>query len=190
MLCACGCGKETNVVKGVPKRFVHGHNGMPPPRQPAPIADRLWAKVNKEGPVPETRPELGPCWVWTGKPDGKGYGQINAGRRPSKMLRAHRVAYELCVGPIPEDLQLDHLCRNRMCVRPEHLEPVTQRVNVLRGEGASARNSRVTECPKGHPYSGSNVKYHKTKGSRYCATCNRERATQNRIRRQNESRAN
>lgn len=186
MNCACGCGRATNTVKGVPKLFIHGHNGTPPPREPRPLAERLWAKVDKNGPIPAARPDLGPCWQWTSRPDGKGYGQINAGKRPTKMLRAHRVAYELSVGLIPDGLQLDHLCRNRMCVNPEHLEPVPCRENLLRGDTVTARNARVTECPQGHPYSGTNVRYSKRNGARYCNECNRQRAADNRARRIND----
>ena len=87
------------------------------------------AQVDKNGPLPESRPDLGPCWRWTGTRDRSGYGQMKyQGRRPG----AHRVSYELFVGPVPEGLELDHLCRSPECVRPDHLEPVTHAENMRR----------------------------------------------------------
>lgn len=106
------------------------------------------------------------CWEWTGVRTSDGYGQIYG-----RMQMAHRVMYELLVGPIPEGLELDHLCRNPWCVRPDHLEPVTTRENVLRGVGISAVNARKTECLKGHSLSGENLYLHR--GKRRCRTCRR-----------------
>lgn len=108
------------------------------PRRP--LSDRFWSKVAKT----ET------CWLWTASLDGSGYGQFFTrveGQRKSN--RAHRLAYELVVGPIPEGLVLDHLCRNPKCVNPEHLEPVTDRENILRGTGLSARRARQVLCAEG-----------------------------------------
>lgn len=85
-----------------------------------PLMDRFAEKVNKT----ET------CWLWTGARNAKGYGTIRDGKR---QRNAHRVAYELFVGPIPAGLVIDHLCRTRNCVRPDHLDPVTNQVNVKRG---------------------------------------------------------
>ena len=88
--------------------------------------------------------------------------------------RLHRAIYEKFVGPIPDGLTIDHLCRNRLCVNPAHLEPVTLAANVLRGESLPAKNARKTHCPKGHPYDETNT--HITKqGWRICKACNRER---------------
>jgi hypothetical protein len=88
---------------------------------------------------------------------------------------AHRVAYVLSVGPIPKGLTIDHLCRNRGCVNPTHLEAVTQRENTLRSPIAlAALNAAKTHCPKGHPYSGANVELRGR--SRGCRSCHQERS--------------
>ena len=113
------------------------------------------------------------CWLWTGEINDGGYGVfVPMGRKP--YARAHRCSYELFVGPIPEGLQLDHLCRVRHCVRPEHLEAVHQYVNILRGVGWTAINKRKTSCPQGHPYTEENT-WSSAKGWRQCRQCNRER---------------
>ena len=110
---------------------------------------RFWSKVNRDGPVPEYRPSLGPCWLWTAGCMRGGYGHFWTG---ATHHGAHRFAYELLVGSIPDRLTLDHLCRNRACVNPHHLEAVSDRTNILRGQGQSARNALKTHCPQGHPY--------------------------------------
>jgi hypothetical protein len=92
---------------------------------------RFWSKVNKDGPVPAHRPELGPCWVWTDPLSDEGYGRFTLDR---KLYQAHTWGYCHFVRPIPDGLEPDHLCRNRACVNYEsHLEPVTRRENVRRG---------------------------------------------------------
>lgn len=92
---------------------------------------RFWSKVNKDGPIPAHRPELGPCWVWTDPLSEEGYGRI---AYEGKLHQAHTWAYARYVRPIPDGLEPDHLCRNRACVNYEsHLEPVTRRENVRRG---------------------------------------------------------
>ena len=100
------------------------------------------------------------CRVWTGRLDTGGYGI-------ERRLRAHRVSYELIVGPIPAGLCIDHLCRNRACVNPSHLEPVTIRENCRRG------TVLITECRKGHKYDEKNTLYRKN-GHRICRTCSAE----------------
>ncbi len=93
---------------------------------------RLWSKIDKNGPIPEHRPDLGACWVWTAATTN-GYGYLQIGGRQGRRVQAYKLAYEWLVGPVPAGLQLDHLCRNRRCVNPSHLEPVTQLENLLRG---------------------------------------------------------
>ena len=92
--------------------------------------DLFWAKVDRNGPTPKHAPELGPCWIWTGSLNDKGYGVFWVG---SKHMKAHRFSFELLVGQIPNGTEPDHLCHNRACVRPSHLEPVTHRENCVRG---------------------------------------------------------
>lgn len=107
------------------------------------------------------------CWEWDGRIGTGGYGLLQA-NRVRKL--AHRASYEINVGPILDGLQIDHLCRNRRCVNPKHLEQVTMQENVRRGEGVSARNARKTHCPYGHPYSGENLLV-SPGGSRKCKIC-------------------
>ncbi len=118
------------------------------------------------------------CWVWEGAPTKDGYGQAaNRKKWEGKRKYAHRVSYECFVGPIPEGLEIDHLCRNRRCCNPSHLEPVTRSINNIRGlvgHKARAINLAKTHCPQGHSYSGKNL-YLCKKGFRHCNTCFRER---------------
>lgn len=103
------------------------------------------------------------CWVWTASRDHCGYGKFHDGR----MVMAHRWSYQHHVGPIPDGLVLDHLCRNRACVNPAHLEAVTQRTNLLRGETYTARVLRPY-CDRGHIYDGI-----RSDGYRFCRECAR-----------------
>lgn len=136
--------------------------GIYPHRRKSP-EERFWAKVQKT----ET------CWLWTGAKETRGYGHFTlGGRTDRRIVKAHRYAYELLVGPIPEGLTLDHLCRVRWCVRPDHLEPATNRENQLRGDGQGGRNARKTHCPKGHPYDEANT-YIDSLGRRVCRQCRR-----------------
>lgn len=107
------------------------------------------------------------CWNWTGTKSPKGYALTQV---DGVSKRAHRVIYELTNGPVPTGLQLDHLCRNRGCVNPDHLEPVTGKVNVLRGVGVTAQNAKKTHCHRGHPLSGDNI-YPRSNGGRECWEC-------------------
>lgn len=107
------------------------------------------------------------CWGWTGSFNSSGYAQLYL--RPGRSLVAHRFAYELLVGPIPEGMVLDHLCRNRACSNPSHLEIVTRGENTLRGETITAANRDKTHCKRGHEFDDANtyLRY----GKRSCRTC-------------------
>ena len=146
-------------------------DGFPMPNQyttPIPTAVRFWTKVDFNGPVPEYRPELGPCWLWTAARNASNYGVFYP--QTDVAIMAHRWAYEFCVGPIPEGLEIDHLCRTHNCVYPWHLEPVTHRVNQHRGMSFSGVNSRKTHCDNNHPLSGDNL-YIEVGGGRRCIAC-------------------
>ncbi len=120
--------------------------------------ERFWTKVIKDGPVPAHAPHLGPCWTWTAAHTKAGYGQFYVGN--SVWSSAHRYVYELVVGPIPAGLEIDHLCRNRGCPNPEHLEAVTRLTNTMRGGLANVtrqRHRQKTHCPHGHEYNARNT---------------------------------
>lgn len=113
------------------------------------------------------------CWEWTGSKDIKGYGQF---RHEGKTQRAHRVAYLLWVGDIPDGLTIDHLCRNTSCVNTAHMELVTPLENFNRGTKGSAGgrvNALKTHCKRGHPYDEANT--YRYGPSRYCKACHNER---------------
>ena len=146
---------------------------MPGRRAPAEV--RFWEKVDVRSDDE--------CWPWLAQINkGHGIFRVSTERRG----QAHRFAYELAKGPIPEGLDIDHTCHNidpdcpggndclhRRCMNPAHLEAVTRQVNLLRGKTAPAENASKTECPYGHPYSGDNL--YEWRGMRSCKTCRRAR---------------
>lgn len=138
------------------------------PRQTQPLMERVWSHVQKaDG-----------CWTWSAYTDKRGYGRIKVAKR---TLFAHRVVYEHVREPIPKHLQVDHLCRNRGCVNPAHMELVTTRQNTLRGISPTAQNARRTHCLKGHPYDLFNT--YLERGRRTCRICLRARVARTRMKR-------
>lgn len=122
---------------------------------------RFWSKVDQRGPSE--------CWIWTASLQLKrgGYGQFRIGRT---IRRAHIVAYELLVGPVPQGLVLDHICRTPACVNPAHLDPVTLAENTRRGMAPSAIAFRTNHCQRGHAYTAENT-IRKRSGKRECREC-------------------
>lgn len=138
--------------------------------KPKPVSDRLMAKVTPE-------PNSG-CWLWMGHTMKNGYGVIGVKEDPSKKMAirlAHRISYELANGAIPDGMQLDHKCRVRCCVNPDHLRAVTQRGNLLCGMGASGVNSRKTHCKHGHELTPQNTYSYPGTEWRKCRTCSKEK---------------
>lgn len=134
--------------------------------------ERFWMKVDKEGPVPERRPDLGPCWEWRGAFNLQTYGNFWLRGR---QLKPHRFSYEQAMGEIPVGLTIDHLCRNQRCVNPLHLEAVTNKENILRGDGITAMEARKNKCLRGHPYTKENTYRRPGSDDRQCRTCMRQR---------------
>jgi len=151
------------------------------------LTERFWAKV-RIGPVPVHRPVLGFCWEWTAAKCPLGYGRFGLGRKADGIILAHRWAYESLIGPIPEGLEPDHLCRNPSCVNPSHLEPVTHKENIRRGirvgNGGGKANRAKTHCPYGHPYDEANT-CRRPNGTRLCRACARLRYHQRKNQRKN-----
>tara|TARA_R110000851_G_scaffold156925_1_gene299466 strand:+ start:43 stop:492 length:450 start_codon:yes stop_codon:yes gene_type:complete len=122
------------------------------------LPDRFWNKVNKTE----------DCWEWTSSKTKKGYGEFSYN---SATKRAHRLSYEDINGKIPEGLEIHHICNNRICVNPKHLEAVTHLANI---QISVLRNKR-THCTKGHELTPDNLVHRTNRAHTECATCNRDR---------------
>lgn len=152
----CGMHYARNRRWGNPYNVKHGPNVR--------AETRFFQRFNKN-------PITG-CWDWDTPSKSDGYGTMWV---DGKAEKAHRFAYELLAGPIPEGLTIDHLCRNRGCVNPKHLEPVTLLINMRRGDCISTKNAAKTHCPHGHQYNTENT-YVSPRGGRTCRTCKRLRS--------------
>jgi hypothetical protein len=142
--------------------------------------ERFWSKVDKSGPVPDYRPDLGPCWIWTSYLNANGYACIWVGSKTDgsrRLLLSHRVSHETMIGLIPPKYHVDHLCRVRACVNPAHIEAVTHRENIMRGtapEVTRARAAAQTHCAKGgHEFTPENTYIKPDSGARSCRICRR-----------------
>lgn len=142
-----------------------------------PVNTYVWLKIHKKS---------NGCWLWTGSTDRFGYGILAI--RSHKNKYAHRIVYEMTRGPIPQGLTLDHLCGVKACVNPEHLEPVTIRVNILRAVSPASINAAKTQCVHGHPLTPHNTyryfhmnQHGESIGHRFCKTCIQARAKNKRF---------
>jgi hypothetical protein len=170
-LCHCGCGQPAPVakmtakrygyVKGKPIRYIKGH----------------YQRSKRLSSVDYVVDDVTGCWVWK-RVTLRGYGRIRVGRL---MQYAHRAYYERYRGPIPSGLHLDHLCRNPACVNPGHLEPVTARENILRGNTIAARRKAQTHCVRGHPFDEANTI--RLGNGRACRECQRRAVRESQRRR-------
>lgn len=136
--------------------------------------ERFWKKVSKDS----------DCWLWTAGQDGHGYGVFFSGHDDDHNIKAYKFSYELENGKVPTGFELDHICHNkdkscqggdacehRLCVRPSHLEVVTKRINLMRGNGPSAINARKIQCNNGHEYTPENTYLNANTGKRRCIIC-------------------
>lgn len=150
------------------RRRVLNHGSTEKPSRQEPIQLRIWRRVDKNGPMPEFRQDIGRCWLWTGNLNSNGYGTVGEGGTYGRSLYVHRVLWEAENGPVPLDLELDHLCRVRQCVRTSHLEAVTHQENMARSAPAAL------PCKRGHPRTAENT-YVSPSGRRMCEPCRQER---------------
>ena len=157
--CSPECRKASWADINRDARRTHRMSPQSPREWTAKEADRFWSKV--------LRRDQG-CWEWLGYHDANGYGKF-AVRGFGRY--AHRLIYELLTGPIPEGLELDHLCRNPRCIRPDHLEAVTHRENLMRGVGPAAQNARKTHCVNGHEFTPENIYWRGDGKGKQCRQC-------------------
>lgn len=170
-LCECGCGQPAPIakenrpnrglIKGQPQRFIHGHQNR---ARHGSEESRFLLRIEAcrtDG-----------CWIWDRSLQGDGYGYFH--RTNGGSTYAHIVSWERVNGPVPEGMELDHLCREPRCFNPEHLEAVSHQVNVLRGVGVAARRATQTHCVAGHEFTEENT--YILSGYRNCRTCHKRRS--------------
>lgn len=179
--CRCVCGNSLVVIGSSLRNGNTSSCGCARSYTPEEAEAAFWEKINKDGPE---HPTLGKCWIWTGAKLSFGYGHLSW---KGKFRVAHHVAYELLIGPVPPDLETDHLCRTPACVNPAHLEPVTHRVNVLRGVSPFAKRARQTHCKRGHEFTPENTYIHKSLGVRVCRACHRQQVAEKQKRKRKRS---
>lgn len=155
----------------------HGTPGAAESRAEITMEDRFWAKVNKDGAIPDYAPHLGPCWEWTGALTERGYGLFRDTSGPEgKTASAHRTALKLAGVALIDGLVVDHLCRVHNCVNPDHLEQVTSMENTYRSPVAlGAIHGRKTHCHRGHAFTDENTYWFTQRGQlgRQCRECQR-----------------
>jgi len=161
-----GMGHSPSMTRSQASELFPNHKFHAVPRTSSTFAGRVFRAVTIAN----------GCWLWTSTLDGDGYGVLGRGARSAGNIAAHRASWELLIGPIPNDLQYDHLCRVRACVNPGHGEPVPQKVNISRGIGPSAIYAKRTECPNGHPLDGVLGARGGSRAHRYCKTCARQKS--------------